>query len=36
MTYFDHRILITLLVVLSLGMASSPPVRLFGQDAKPT
>ena len=35
MTYFDHRALITLLVVLSLGMASSSAARLPVQDAKP-
>ena len=35
MTYFDHRALITLLVVLSLGMASSSAARLLVQDAKP-
>ena len=35
MTFFDHRLLITLLVVLSLGAAASGAAELLVQDAKP-
>ena len=36
MRYFDQRALISLLAVLSLGVASAAAARLFVQDAKPS